>query len=95
MTKKTPVDVDTLEREAFEKLKDLYELAFKTGGLTGVLQVSGEALKEAKFAAGKCEQDGGDVDAVKVAVAKNLVTHWMPAIIKWLNTDGSVRSYLK
>lgn len=57
-----------------------------------MLQVGGEALKVAKAAAGKCEQDGAELDAVKVAVAKNLVTHWMPGITKWLNTDGSIRS---
>jgi hypothetical protein len=46
MTKKQ--DVATLERETFEKFQELTALAFKTSGLSGVLQVSGQALELAR-----------------------------------------------
>lgn len=88
----TKATVKALEREAFNAYKKLQTLAFKKGGIGGVLQVGGQALEVAKFAAAKCVQDGGEMDAAQVAVAKSLLKNWMPGIIKSLSENGYIMS---
>jgi hypothetical protein len=85
-------EVDTLERETFEKFQEVIALAFKTDGLSGVLQVSGQALEVAKAVSAAGEQSGLGMSALKAKVAESLLTNWIPGIVKWLNTDGSIRS---